>query len=291
MRVEFSEGTDRLTRAFPKLSRQLKKCAAHILEHPSEVATFSMRELAKRVGVPPSTMNRLAKALGFSNYEEFRALYRDSINDQSAGYSFEQGQVQVVARESEFDHALNTFQQVALNNINTLFDHIDRAALERAVRALAEARTVLVVGMLASELSANYLHHVAAMGLRNWHPLARDSAELSHQLEGLGPEDAVVCIAVEPCAADSIRVARRAREAGARVVGITDRLTSPLAACSDDILLISVHSPSFFESQVGVTALIELLVGMVTVRSGRSAAENVEKIRRLHRDMGKYWTE
>jgi len=128
MRVEFSEGTDRLTRAFPKLSRQLKKCAAHILEHPSEVATFSMRELAKRVGVPPSTMNRLAKALGFSNYEEFRALYRDSINDQSAGYSFEQGQVQVVARESEFDHALNTFQQVALNNINTLFDHIDRAS-------------------------------------------------------------------------------------------------------------------------------------------------------------------
>jgi len=150
---------------------------------------------------------------------------------------------------------------------------------------------VLVVGMLASELSANYLHHVAAMGLRNWHPLARDSADLSRQLEGLGPEDAVVCIAVEPCAADSIRVARRAREAGARVVGITDRLTSPLAACSDDILLISVHSPSFFESQVGVTALIELLVGMVTVRSGRSAAENVEKIRRLHRDMGKYWTE
>ena len=291
MRVEFSEGTDRLTRAFPKLSRQLKKCAAYTLEHPSEVATFSMRELAKRVGVPPSTMNRLAKALGFSNYEEFRALYRDSINDQSAGYTFEQGQVRVVARESEFDHALNAFQQAAVGNINTLFDHIDRAALERAVQALTEARTVLVIGMLASESSANYLHHMAAMGFHNWHLLATDSAEFSRLLEALAPEDAVVCIAVEPCAADSIRVARRAREAGARVIGITDRRTSPLAACSDDILLVSVHSPSIFPSRVSATALVEVLVGMIAARNERSVAENVEKLERSRRDLGKYWDE
>ena len=291
MRGEFGEAIDRLIQAYPTLSPQLKKSADYILPQPSRVATLSMRQLAAGAGVPPSTMNRLAKALGFGTYNEFRSTVRDSINERSSGYSLKGGQVHAVARESEFDHALNSFQQMALDNINTLFDHIDRAALERAVKALADARTVLVVGMLASELAANYLHHVAAIGLQNWYPLARDTAELSRQLEGLGPEDVVACIAVEPCAADSIRVARRAREAGARVIGITDRRTSPLAACSDDILLISVHSPSFFESHVGVTALIELLVGMVTVRSGRSADENLEKIRRLHRDMGKYWTD
>ena len=48
MRVQFGEGADRLTRAYPKLSPQLKKCAAYILEHPSEVATLSMRQLAAR---------------------------------------------------------------------------------------------------------------------------------------------------------------------------------------------------------------------------------------------------
>ena len=187
MRVEFGEGADLLTKAYPKLSRQLKKCAAYILEHPSEVATLSMRQLAAKAGVPPSTMNRLARAIGFDTYDKFRALYRDSINEQAAGYSLESGQVHVVAHESEFDHALNAFQQAAITNIYTLFDHIDRTALERAVQALTDARTVLVVGMLASESSANYLHHVAATGFRNWHLLARDSAELSHQLESLAP--------------------------------------------------------------------------------------------------------
>ena len=291
MRVQFGEGVDRLTRAYPKLSPQLKKCAAYILEHPSEVATFSMRQLAARAGVPPSTMNRLARALDFDTYDGFRALFRDSINDQSAGYSLEGGQVRAVARESEFDHALNAFQQAAVNNINTLFDHIDRAALERTVQALTDARTVLVVGMHASQSSADYLRHVAAMGFRNWHLLARDIGDLARQLEALATEDAVVCIAVEPCAADSIRVARRAREAGARVIGITDRRTSPLAAYSDDILLISVHSPSYFPSYVGATALLEVLVGMVAARSDRSVTENVDQTKRSRREMGEYWND
>ena len=291
MRVEFNEGAELLTRAYPKLSRQLKKCAAYIMDHPSEVATLSMRQLAARAGVPPSTMNRLARALGFRTYDEFRALYRDSINEQAAGYSLEGGQVYAVARESEFDHALNAFQQAAITNIHTLFDHIDRTALERAVQALTDARTVIVVGMLTSESSANYLHHVAATGFRNWHLLARDSAELSHQLESLAPGDVVVCIAVEPCAAESIRVARRAREAGARVIGITDRRTSPLAACSNDILLISIHSPNIFPSHVGATTLVEVLVGMVAARNERSVAENVERSERSLRDLGKFWNE
>ena len=291
MRVEFSKGTDLLTRAYPRLSKQLKKCAAYSMEHPSEVATLSMRQLAARAEVPPSTMNRLAKAVGFRTYDEFRALYRDSINDQATGYSHESGKVHVVAREDKFDRDLNAFQQAALTSINTLFDYLDRVALERAVEALTDARTVLVAGAFASESSATYLHHLGAMGFGNWHQLVPNRGDFSRLLEGLESGDVVVCIAVEPCAAESIRVARRAQESGARVIGITDRRTSPLAACSDDVLLVSVHSPSIFPSRVGATALIEVLVGMVAARSERSVTVNVDISKRSRQSLGHYWSE
>ena len=291
MRVQFSAGADRLTRAYPKLSPQLKKCAAYILDHPSEVATLSMRQVAARASVPPSTLNRLARALDFRTYNEFRALYRDSINEQSAGFSLEAGQLHAVARDSETDHALDVYQQAAVGNINTLFDHIDRAAVERAAQALAEARNVLVAGMHASHSFANYLHYVAATVFRNWHLVVRPNGELSHLVEALTPADVTVCIAIEPCAADTIKLARRARESGARVVGITDRRTSPLAACADDILLISVHSPSFFPSHIGAAALVEMLVGMVAARGGQSVVERVERLDRFRREMGEYWSE
>ncbi len=291
MRVQFSAGADRLTWAYPKLSRQLKKCAAYILEHPSEVATLSMRQVAARADVPPSTMNRLARALGFGTYNEFRALYRDSMNEQSAGYSFETGQLSAVARESGLDRSLGMFQQAAIGNINALFDQIDRAALERAVQALADARNVLVVGRHSSHSFANHLHYVTSKGIRNWHLLVPHNGELSYFLEDLGSADVTICIAIDPCAADTIRVARRAREAGARVVGITDRRTSPLAACSDDILLFPVESPGMFPSYVGAAALVEVLAGMILARSGQAAVENVERLGQFRREMGEYWHE
>lgn len=42
---------------------------------------------------------------------------------------------------------LDSFRQAALSNLNTLFDHIDRTAIDRAIQALTAARNVLVIGM------------------------------------------------------------------------------------------------------------------------------------------------
>ena len=152
MHVQFSAGTDLLTRAYPDLSPQLKKCAAYILEHPSEVATLSMRQVAARASVPPSTMTRLARALDLGTYNELRALYRDSIN---TGYPAKTGQLQADVGETSLDPMLDAFRQAALNNLNTLFDNIDRTAIDRAIQALTVARNVLVIGMHSSYSFAN----------------------------------------------------------------------------------------------------------------------------------------
>ena len=159
------------------------------------------------------------------------------------------------------------------------------------IQALTAARNVLVIGVHSSYSFANYLHYVAAMGFHNWHLVERRNGEFSYLVEALAPADVVVAIALEPCAADIVRIARRARNCGARVVGITDRRTSPLAACWDDVLLIPVQSPSFFPSYVGATALAEVLAGMVVANSGRPVVDNVDNLERLRREMGQYWQE
>lgn len=289
MQVHFSGATDRLTRAYPMLSPQLRKCATYVLEHPGQIATQSMRNVAARADVPPSTMHRLARALGFNTYNEFRDVYRDSIADVTAGRPEPPDRPQLGDGKDGFDHTLDAFQRSALHNLHALFDQIERDVLERSVRALTRARQVLVVGMHESHAVANYLHHVAAMGLRNWHLVTRLNGGFTHLMEPLTNADVVVGIAVEPCAVDTIKVARLARDSGARVVGITDRRTSTLAAHSDDVLLVPFHSPSHFRSYVAATALVEVLVGMVAEDGERSVAANIEYLDRRRREMGEYW--
>ena len=291
MQVQYGAGADRLTWIYPKLTPQLKKCAAYILEHPGEVATLSMRQVAARAGVPWSTLTRLARAAGFGTYSEFRDVYRDSINNASAARPHRAGQLQVAVSEADIGHTLDTFRQVTLLNVTTLFDEIDTDALDRAVRALTKARSVLVAGTQESHSLANYFHCVAAMGFRNWHLVTRHNGAYTHLFESLTDADVVVGISFKPWAADTVGVVRRARESGARVIGITDRRTSPLASCSHDILIIPIQSPSFFQSYVATTALIEILLGMLVARGGPAVVENIDRLERCRREMGEYWQE
>ena len=289
MRLQFKDGTERLTWAYPKLSRQLRKCAAYILDHPSDVATLSMRQVASRAQVPPSTMNRLARTLGFDTYNAFRDIYRDGVNDFSVGYPRKAGEYQANEGDGDFDRAIDTFHRAATGNVDALFHNLDRAALKRAVKALTAARSVVVVGMHASHSFANYFHCVGAMGLRNWHLVTRHNGDIADRIEALTAGDVVVGIALKPCAADTVKVAKRSRECGARVIGITNCRTSPLAAYSHDILITPDRSPSFFDSYIATAALVEMLVGMVVAHGDKSISGNIDNLERCRREMGEYW--
>lgn len=289
MRLQYEDGAERLTLAFPNLSRQLKKCAAYILEHPSDVATLSMRQVASRAGVMPSNMNRLARSLGFSGYNEFRDLYRNSVNEISVGYPQKAGRLQAAVGDSNFEKTLRTFHRAGVGNLDDMFENIDRTAMKQAIETLAIARNVVVVGMHASYALANYLHYVAAMAFRNWHMVTRLNGELSDRVEGLTSADALVGIALKPSATDTIKVAKRAHESGVPVIGITDSRTSALAACSKVVLLTPKQSPSFFDSYIATTALVEMLIGMIVARGDSSIVHNIERLERCRHDLGEYW--
>ena len=128
--------------------------------------------------------------LNLGTYNDLRALYRDTIN---AGYLAKADQLQVVVSETSLDRMLDAFHQAALLNLNTLFDHIDRTAIDRAIQALTAARNVLVIGVHSSYSFANYLHYVAAMGFHNWHLVDRRNSEFSYLVEALVPADVVRC--------------------------------------------------------------------------------------------------
>lgn len=173
------------------------------------------------------------------------------------------GPFQAVTDSGGHEHTLDSFRQAAVGNIESLFRHI---ALQRTVRALASARSVLVVGSHSAHSFATHLHHVAAMRFDNWHLVERHSAGSSRIWGALTEKDVVVAIAAQPYGNEDFAVARYARRTGARVVAVADRRDSPLASCADDILLFPVRGSSALPSYVGATALIEMLVGMTATR-------------------------
>ena len=72
---------------FLELSPQLQQGARFILDAPNDVAVYSMREIASRAEVKPSTMVRLATRLGYLNYNALRDEFRKRHSETSNGYA------------------------------------------------------------------------------------------------------------------------------------------------------------------------------------------------------------
>ena len=58
--------------SLPELSSELRKAARFLVDHPDEVPLVSMRVLASRSEVTPTTLVRLARRLGFGDWAALR---------------------------------------------------------------------------------------------------------------------------------------------------------------------------------------------------------------------------
>jgi len=65
------------------LPQEQERVARTALAHPEIVAFGTARSFANRCGVSPSTVARVAIALGFDNFREFRQVFRQQIREIS----------------------------------------------------------------------------------------------------------------------------------------------------------------------------------------------------------------
>ncbi|MGR9250526.1 MurR/RpiR family transcriptional regulator [Rhizobium leguminosarum] len=65
------------------LPYQQERVARTALAYPEIVAFGTAQSLADRCGVSPSTVVRVATALGFDNFREFRQVFRQHIREIS----------------------------------------------------------------------------------------------------------------------------------------------------------------------------------------------------------------
>ena len=65
-----------ITDHYDSLSRRLQEVGEYALAHPDEMALETIAVIASRAKVPPSSLIRFSKALGFEGFTEMQRLFR-----------------------------------------------------------------------------------------------------------------------------------------------------------------------------------------------------------------------
>ena len=281
--------TDRIVGEFPRMPPRLQAAARFVLDQPQEVALLSMREQAKRAGVSPVTMTRLAQRLGLPGYDEIRHAYATEVRKSTAGYG--ERATDLVTRRGKGSSAALIAEMA-----NTLARHVAMLAepatakvLAAAADDLSDAGQIYCLGQRSSFPVAYMFHYICTLAGRDVTLLDRAGETGIDALVDARKSDALLAISVKPYTRRTIEAAQQAQARGLKLVAITDSAVSPLAAIARHAIVVDTASPSYFEAKSAALAAAEILALLVTIRGGAQSLAAVKKHERHLAAADAYW--
>jgi len=285
--IKFSK---RIADAFPELSPQLQIAARHILDRPDDAALMSMRSLAVKAGVHPSTMVRLAKSFGFDSYQDFRSPFQDRLRAKPDGYLVKARNLQ--ARRGEGDAKL-THEVLSANidNLRETFDINTPEIFAAAAREIGKAKRLFVVGLRGVYPVAYFFHYSYSMFRENAVLLEGRGGALSDGMRNFGKDDVILAISYHPYTFETVRAVDFAKSLGGKSVVITDSPVSPLVKNADQVLIIKNESPSFYHSVAAGVTVAEELIALLVADGGQPALDTIAESEKQLERFQAYWHE
>ncbi|RWZ52952.1 MurR/RpiR family transcriptional regulator [Labedella phragmitis] len=258
-----------------RLSPTQRRTIHYMLDSLADVAFASTVDVAAAAGVSQPTVTRLATALGFSGYPEFRSALRDELFDPT---------------DSDQDAPVLSSSSAALaseqDNIASLEHTLSSERMTRAVDVLAGTQPLGIVGLRASSALAEYFGYFARRVLPDVHVL-NEAATLDDgilQLHRNGAS-AVLAFVMPRYPSATVRALADAKRLGMATVAIVD---TPLVSFADDVdslLVAPVGTDLVFDSHA---ASIVLAISLLDAIAGRDARRTQERLEE-HEELVERW--
>ena len=99
--------SERVLPSLASLSPKLQQAALYVVEHPEEIATRSLRQVARTNEMSAPTFSRLAPALGFRNYDALRRACLSHLKVQEESFAAKARALQSTSRHDDARGALH----------------------------------------------------------------------------------------------------------------------------------------------------------------------------------------
>jgi len=286
-------GTDdilsRLTEAYTELSPQLQRAADYVLRNPNEVGVHSMRRVAASASVNPNTLVRLARAVGFDNYQSFREPFSRRLSQGGEDYFPDRARwLQSLAQGGSDGLLFRDMAATSLANVEQMFSGSTPDEMRRVAELVVAAPDTYVLGVGSAHSLAHLFWYIARMALDTLHEVPRQGNLPVDDIANIHPGDVLIAMTFAPYRTDVVEAVTLARERGGTIVAITDRRTSPIALQADHVFVTPTNTPQFFPSLSAAFTLVETLLAFVIAHAGESAIENINRFHRARYRAGVY---
>ena len=217
----------RLRVASHAMSPALARIAAYVLARPERVLSQTITELAEQAGSSEASVIRLCRDQGFGGFQQFKLALASELAVTLAR-----------SEEAGAQDAIGKLVARAVGALQETGELLDRGVVAEVAARLAAARRIVVTGVGASAITADYAHYkLVRLGLPG--TACADPHLAAMAATGLGEDDVLLVVSSSGSTMDSVRVAEIAARRGAFVAAITNRTRSPLVAACKAVLVAS----------------------------------------------------
>ena len=258
-------------RSVPRLSAAEARVAETILGDPTLVVDLAINDLARLCSTSLSTVARFAQSLGFSGYRELRVAVARTVTLAQAQQARFGLDTTAIDRDDEPAAIAAKLAAQEIDAIEKTARGLDAVALDRAARAVVDARHIEILGQASSSLTAQDLQQkLSRIGCSAAHS---SDPHLSLTAASIRTaDDVVVAISHGGEPQEVVRGVEVARDAGALTVAITSVSDSALALAADVVLLTYAQESPFrmaaMSSRIAQLALVDILFVRVVQHRG-----------------------
>lgn len=257
-----------------------RKLAAVFAENFPSSALGTVESLATRAGVSGPTVLRYLTKLGFARFADFQAAVRSEV-DRQLGSPLVQMETPA-GEEGGEEHLYRRVLLMQAESFRRMADRVVPAEFDRIADLLADPK------LSVKALGGRYSRNLAQRLVLQLGQVRADVALLDQPLGfvydpliDIGPRDLLILFDYRRYQDELLHFAEGARQAGARIVLLTDLWRSPIAAVAEAVLTAPDDSASPFGSRVVPTAQVEALVAAVVERDRDAARRRLKRIEAL----------
>ena len=257
------------------LSKRHEQVARFCLNHPEDVAINTIVRLAAQAGVPPATITRFAKDLGFAGFADLQRVFRERL--LGPRLSFADQLTAITAQpmpdldDADLDHpgrVFDVFVQAAMGSLLRISQSLDRSVLDAFVGRLAQAEVIHIAAARgAFGIGAYAFYGLAKVGKRA-HLVDNLGAMRAEQVAAMGPRDVLLVLTFDDYTPETVAVAQAAHDAGRVVLAITDNELSPVVGLARHVLYVKEARLGHFRSQVPAMVVCQAVIVSLGRRAG-----------------------
>jgi len=263
--------------SYDELSPSERRLADVLMQHQSNLASYSATELARFAEVSKATAARFFRRLGYDDFSHFRSDVRANPSAESPLFKLED-----IAKLDSNGSGLERHLSIDAQNLATTLQNLSHDEIKAAVAALAGAQRVWIVGYRNGYATAFYAHALFSHAKPSVFLLNDSAAKVADLMADVGAKDVLFVVDFRRRIKLLGQIVGIAREAGARIVLLTSSPVSTLTRRGDFILGCVTTGSAVFDSYVAPISIVNYLGASLVAALRPSARRRMERIERVH---------